>query len=62
MKGTKIKRAYTLNSMYANNQIALEDKNGEQFRIHTDELLKLINTVDFEVEMKRKYNHLTIKE
>ena len=61
IKGSQIERAYTLNSMYANNQIELQDNDGNIFRIHVDEIVKVLKRRTFTVTKKRKYNHLTLK-
>ena len=60
INGKQLARAYTLNTMYANNKIELQNKKGEIFRIDVAEILKLLQKEKFEVEMQRKYNHLTL--
>lgn len=63
MDGKNLKRAYTLNTMYANNKIALVGENGEDFRIDVDEVLKLLKKVkNFVIKKKTKYNHLSLFE
>jgi hypothetical protein len=61
IKGKTLTTIYTLNTMYADGCVELNDKDGNVYRIKVDEFLGLIKDVEFDVEMKRKYNYLTVK-
>ncbi len=61
IKGKHISSAHTINSMYANGYIELRDeKENKVYRIHVDEILKMIQKNEFTAEMKKKYEHLTL--
>ncbi len=60
--GHRLVQARTINSMYADGKIELEDKQGERYRIDVSELLKLIQKKNFTATKKAKYFHLTIEE
>jgi hypothetical protein len=60
--GKRISFLMTINSMYANGMIEAVDDAGEHYRIPIETLLPIIHKTKFNVDMKRKYKHLTIKE
>lgn len=62
LKGQKIVRITTINSMYAQGHIELEDDQKNIYRMKVAEFLKIINDLTFSVSMKRKYNHLAIDQ
>ena len=61
IKGKSLKQIYTLNTMYANNCVEIIGRGNKTYRINVDEFLKLVEDIEFDVETKRKYDHLTIK-
>ncbi len=60
IKGKDLTRAYTLNTMYADNKVQVEDENGTEYRIDVSEILKMMKRRKFTAEKKRKYYHLTL--
>lgn len=58
--GKVLVRAYTLNTMYANGNIELQDKAGNIYRVSVDVLLELLKREKFTATMKRKYFHLEL--
>lgn len=58
--GKTIARAYTLNTMYADGKIEVEDVEGTRYRISVDEILKLMQKEIFRADKKRTYYHLTL--
>jgi hypothetical protein len=62
LEGKSLKCAYTLNTMYANNKIELQNKAGKIFRIDVAEILILLQREKFVMEMQRKYVHLKLVE
>lgn len=60
INGNIMTRAYTLNTMYADNNIELVDEKGVLYRISADVLLELIKQKTFIATLKRKYYHLTL--
>ena len=62
ISGKKFKRAYTLNTQYANGNIELMDKDDVQYRINVSVLFDLIKQEKFVATMKKKYYHLTLVE
>lgn len=58
--GSCLVRAYTLNSMYANNKIQLEDTAGTVYRIDVEDVLKALQDRNFIIVKKTKYHHLKI--
>lgn len=58
--GNTITRAYTLNTMYADGKIEVEDQEGTRYRVSVDEILKLINKEIWRADKKRTYYHLTL--
>lgn len=58
--GKTLTNAYTLNTMYADGKIQVEDADGTQYRISVDELLKLMQKEIFTADKKAKYYHLTL--
>lgn len=60
--GHRLVKAHTINSMYANGKIELEDMQGEFYRIDVSELLRLIQEKNFTATKKAKYYHLTVQE
>lgn len=60
--GKSLVRAYTLNTMYANGNIELQDKDGTIYRVSVDVLLELLKREKFIATMKRKYFHLELAQ
>ena len=56
--GTEISKLDTIGSMYANGNLIVRMGNGEDWRINVDEIAKMVNEFNFEVETKAKYNYL----
>lgn len=63
VSGAYISKARTINSMYADGKIEVEDKFGNVYRIDVSEVLGLIqNTEKFTATKKAKYFHLTLSK
>lgn len=61
LDGSKIVKLYTIGSMYNGNCIVAEDDKGNQYKIHMDELIKLMNSnVKFKAVEKKVHSYLTI--
>lgn len=58
INGTKIKELFTIGSMYADGNLEAEMDNGETWRINVNELIKMVNEFEFEIEAKKKYKYL----
>lgn len=58
--GADIKRASTLNTMYADGKIEVEANDGSIFRLGVDDILEMLKENSFLIEKKRKYNHLKL--
>lgn len=56
LKGSKLTKGWTVSQ----DTIELMDSDGNYYRIKVDEVVKVLNTKDFSVSKKRKYNHLTL--
>lgn len=62
LMGKNIKRIITLNSMYGNGMIEVNDMDGVQYRLKVDDLLPLLRQMQFPIEQKRKYGHLKVSD
>jgi len=58
IKGNQIKNAWTLGSMYDQNSIAIETKQGPCYRIKAEEILKMMQHFDFNTHKKITYTYL----
>lgn len=57
INGTQVTGLHTIGSMYANGNVNV-NVNGETWRIHVSELVKMFNEFDFEVYQNTKYKYL----
>ena len=60
VNGSRLARAFTINSMYADGKIGLKDDQGTEYRIDVSEILTLLKQRTFTATPKRKYQHLTL--
>lgn len=59
MKGSSIKKCFTLGSMYDNNSVVVWTRSCS-YRINADELLKLVKKADFKVIKRRIHKYLEV--
>lgn len=59
MHGKSIENLYTINSMYADGNIRVVDKDKNEYRLSVQKLLPFVRQMEFEVEKKRTLTHLT---
>jgi len=58
LKGKDIKDIRTLNTMYADGKLQVQDNDGNFYRLPVEVILKMVKTYEFLIEKKRVYNHL----
>ena len=61
MDGQQIERFYTLGSMYDNGCIGAV-ANGEHYRVPVQELLKIVNGIEFQEKKKKVHTYLSIED
>jgi hypothetical protein len=61
LHGTDVQRVRTIDSWYAHGCIEVVIDN-KVYRMHTDEILKLMDDATFDAKKKRVHSYLTVRE
>lgn len=62
VSGQEIVYFKTLKSMYDNDCIEAHTDDGKCYRVEVNEILKLVNDADFEIDKKKKHEYLVVKQ
>lgn len=58
LKGTEITRMATINSIFAQGNVTVKLADGTKARINVEEIVKMVNEFEFELNTKTNYTYL----
>lgn len=60
LDGSKIVKIQTIDSTFSNGCVNVIDDEGKVFKLHTDELLKIVSEHTWNISKKKVHEYLTI--